>query len=551
MNRPASVLAPILVAAASLVAVGALLYRVTQEPLDAGYVRYLGIADEIVRTGDWIQLRIVDRLYLEKPPLFFWILAVPMALLGSVPNWAPHVPGLLALAVASYSVYRLAREVYGPGEPALAATLLFATTWEAFNQATGKRLDLLFAAWVTAAFASFFLGSGGTRRESARPALLALAWVFVAFAVMTKGPLAILFFLLGVGGFAAWSGRSATLVSRGSFAGIALFVAICAIWPVLLGARLGFEEAFATYAQRSFTTRRAGVFLYLAHLPEQAIPWSVFLPALAVAFLRRRGVRGSDALRFLAAWFLAVFIPLHFSEARHSRYLLPASPALGLLLVSLWYAPLDSTSASPALAIRLRRYGALALFGLVGLAGIAAGIILAALDREPLTGRNLPAEALVASPLSFVLGLAALVGFVSALRRGRAETSLLPAATLVAGVTAVVSLLAAGDLREQDQTGDARAVLASATSAGRPVAMLGLTEEQRQLSRLFTGSAIGSFGDVASLARFATESRESVVLSSPKGRRELEALPGFSIEIRDDFELAQDPIEVLVVRAAP
>lgn len=539
-------------AAVSLLALGALLYRVGQHPLDVGYVRYLGIADEIVRSGDWVVLRKVDDLYLSKPPLFFWILAVPMALLGAVPNWVAHVAGLLALAIALLAVHRLARDVYGPGEPALSAVLVFATLWETFNQATGRRIDLLFVALLAAAFASFFLGAGGLRRGAHRPALLAGAWILVALATLTKGPLAIGFFLLGAGIFAAWTGRLRAFLSAGSLGGMALLAVLCAVWPALLAGSLGLDEAVAAYAKKSFTTRHAGVLVYLAHLPEQNLPWTLFFPALAVALFRRQATRGSDGLRFFLVWFLVIFVPLHLTTARHARYVLPASPALALLLISLWYAPRDATGPLPALVERLRRYGSLATFALLAVAGVGAGFGLALADREPFTGHAIPPEGFVAAPLSLAIGVAAALGFRSVRRRGVAETSLMPLATLVVAVTAVFSLLAAGDLRMQDHTPQARAALAT-VAEGRPAALFDLSEEQLQMSRLLTRRGLPRFRDPAEVAAWATAAAAEapLVLTSPKGRQRLEALPGWRVEGSGEFELAQDPVEVLTLTPRP
>ncbi|MCK7479076.1 MAG: hypothetical protein M0C28_18225 [Candidatus Moduliflexus flocculans] len=57
--------------------------RVVTEPIDHGYVRYAGIADAVVRSGDWIVLRLGDGPYLNKPSLFVWIIALARTLSGS------------------------------------------------------------------------------------------------------------------------------------------------------------------------------------------------------------------------------------------------------------------------------------------------------------------------------------------------------------------------------------------------------------------------------------------------------------------------------------
>ena len=537
-------------AAAGAAALAAMLWRMALEPVDFGYIRYLGIADEMARSGDWVVTRIVDRVYLDKPPLFFWLMAAPIALLGEAPGWVAHLPDLLALALSLFCVQRLGAAIYGRGEPALVGMLVFATTWETFNQASGKRLDLVFAAFLTAAFTAFYLGAAGGKEGRPQPILLALAWLAVALATLTKGPLAILLFVLVALTWAAWSGRLRIFASRGSLVGIAICVGLAALWPALLIGRLGFEETLRALHGTDLATRKGGLLLYTQNLPVLQLPWSLFFPALAAWLWRRRPWAASNGFRFLLVWFIVIFVSLHFSEARHQRYLQPATPALSLLLLCLWYEPGGGLAPLKGAAERLARWASAGCLALLALGGSLAGVGLLLLDREPFFGHEIPPERWIAGPVALATGAFAAFTLRRLRRTGVALQSPLPLAVLLLGVLTSISLLAAGELRAKDPTKLARAALLPVTE-GRPAALLGLDEEQHQMSRLLTRRPLLLLSSLEAAAQWARSQPEpgALVLTNDAGRRALAREPGLRIRILRDFELAQERVELLEIRS--
>ncbi len=68
------------------IASAAIIWVCAVEPLDHGYPRFSAIADAMVRTGDWIVPNLDDEVYLQKPPLFIWLVAIPIALTNRVPE---------------------------------------------------------------------------------------------------------------------------------------------------------------------------------------------------------------------------------------------------------------------------------------------------------------------------------------------------------------------------------------------------------------------------------------------------------------------------------
>src|SRR3954469_18284267 len=55
-----------------------------RDPWPADEPRFALVAQDMLRSGDWLIPRVGGDLYADKPPVFFWLLAASMALTGSV-----------------------------------------------------------------------------------------------------------------------------------------------------------------------------------------------------------------------------------------------------------------------------------------------------------------------------------------------------------------------------------------------------------------------------------------------------------------------------------
>ncbi len=58
--------------------------------------RYAQIAHEMAEDGNWILPRHNNRIYPDKPPVFFWLIALSYAVTGEVSSFAARFPSALA-----------------------------------------------------------------------------------------------------------------------------------------------------------------------------------------------------------------------------------------------------------------------------------------------------------------------------------------------------------------------------------------------------------------------------------------------------------------------
>ena len=66
--------------------------------------RYVGVAWEMVRSGDWLTPTLNGLPYFHKPPLFYWITATSLWLFGNH-EWAARFASLVGAAVGSLACY--------------------------------------------------------------------------------------------------------------------------------------------------------------------------------------------------------------------------------------------------------------------------------------------------------------------------------------------------------------------------------------------------------------------------------------------------------------
>lgn len=344
-----------------------------------GWVRYGGLALRMVQSGDWVVPREGSAIYLAKPPLIVWMIAWVTPAAGNVPVWTLHLPVALSFVATLTATGLFARRWFGRWEPALVAVALLATSWEFTTLARSRRLDPLFAACLTCSLVCTWQLLEARGLSSGRRLLLVLANAFwLALATLAKGPLGPAY----VAGIAAlhalWTRRGRRFRPLPWLAGATLFALLVLPWPVLLVARLGWEESVAQLTRTDFTTRTGPWWTYLVGLPLRLGPWLLMLPALLAWLARERAWRASRTLRFLLLWLVVMWAPLQLSETRHHRYLLPLFPALALLMTALWYE--EGTGRLRALGgwpARLRVAAPVAVFVAILAVGVASPLVAA------------------------------------------------------------------------------------------------------------------------------------------------------------------------------
>lgn len=311
-------------------------------------VRYADAYAGLLR-GKWLVLSLNGVAYPDKPPLYFWLLRALDAVTGiadpAVFFLGAAVSGLLML----YATLAWAKALRLPGEAGLLAGLALLSTLFFAGLLHYSRMDLLFAALITASQAAFCLAfRPGDEARRGRNAALAL--FLAALATLTKGPLGLAFPVLTTLLFLAWRGRAREFFRKDLLPGLGVLLAVVASWVLAAYAIEGpgflhkiFYEQIFQRATKTFHHAEPWYF-YLVAFPLCWLPWMLAPVALPVRRLfaaqfwrgllaaRRAASPEADARAWL--WFSAVsgLTLLSLLSGKVVIYLLPQLAPLALLL---------------------------------------------------------------------------------------------------------------------------------------------------------------------------------------------------------------------------
>lgn len=303
--------------------------------LDNNEGLYAEGAREMLASGDFVIPRLNDVTYLEKPPLFYMLVAGVFAALGELESVARLVSVLAAVACL-VGTMRFAAAL-GRDQAGRLAALMLGSSVGFVLMARVVMPDMLFTTLLNLA-----LFSGYLALRQRNPRHLRASCVLLALAVLTKGWLACALFVLVFGVYVLLRPHAERRDLLRIFLDVPawlLFVAVVAPWHVL--AVLQDADFAWFYFVNEHILRFLGLreprdyytgslFYYLPRILLFLCPWLIYLPLLLPRYRPADG--DFDAESFLWA---ACLVPLAFfslSIAKGNYYLLVAMPALALLI---------------------------------------------------------------------------------------------------------------------------------------------------------------------------------------------------------------------------
>ncbi|MCC7099811.1 MAG: glycosyltransferase family 39 protein [Rubrivivax sp.] len=337
--------------------------------------RYVGVAWEMLQSGDWLTPTLDGLPYFHKPPLFYWITAASLKLLG-VHLLASRLAPLLGAWVAAMALYAFARRWWDERSARTALAVLLAQPLF-YGGSQFANLDMLVAGCITLTIVLLAHGALAFERDGRVPrAALLGGYAAAAFGVLAKGLIGIVIPTAVIGLWLLGRRRGRTLRALLSWRGALVFAALVAPWFIAMS-RLhpGFAEYFFVvqhfkrYASAGFNNIQP-LWFYAALLGLCTLPWLAWArPALKHAWWTAPG--RSAQRRLLLSWLGFTLVFFSLPRSKLAGYILPAVPALMLLLADAW------CSRHPAGVARSasRAWPATALGAVIGL-GVVGWIAL-------------------------------------------------------------------------------------------------------------------------------------------------------------------------------
>ena len=305
------------------------------------------VARDMVATGHWAIPHIGGRVYVEKPPLFMWTVALFSR--RGVTEWSLRLPSVLAAATTVVVTFAITARLVGTAAGVMAGAVL-ATSFTMFQWARTGRMEAMLTLWIALSVWSLI------RWLAERRSVDALAFgLWVGLGVLTKGPAAFLpvavgaLALIGRGRSRAGVGRAVGLATLATASLVLVWIALAAVEPSFVSYAAGVGPRFA----QEMDSSRSRSALDLKILGAGMFPWSLAVPGAVLVVVRgRRELARTLAVPLLwAGVVLLIFAVLMRPREPH---FLPVYPALAILVAWAWWAASPRTRwamAAPLLAV--------------------------------------------------------------------------------------------------------------------------------------------------------------------------------------------------------
>jgi 4-amino-4-deoxy-L-arabinose transferase-like glycosyltransferase len=279
----------------------------------------------------WLPRLTDETVDLQKPPMYYWLVAATARITGSLDAWSVRFPATMS---ASLAVFAVAWSLWRRGRPlaSLLAAVILATAQHFTWLARTARIDMP----LTLCVAIAAIAIGLERRWQV------VGFLAIAAAILLKGPIGLVLPLAVIIGDRFMENRlNGSSIGWKSFRwGIPLSLLIAAPWFIEANSLTDGRFFQVFFWHHNFERAIGGSDTLAVHpwwyygprLLVDALPWSIpLIPAIVVLF--RLGIwRNDREARFGLLWLATVVGILSFAKFKRADYLLPAYPGMAMML---------------------------------------------------------------------------------------------------------------------------------------------------------------------------------------------------------------------------
>jgi 4-amino-4-deoxy-L-arabinose transferase-like glycosyltransferase len=294
--------------------------------------------------------QLAGEAFCEKPPMTYWLAALPVRLLGTQ-AWAARLPNFLYALITALAVGLTAARSLGRfgGLVAAAAIGTFLLSYQvAIWLATDAPLLAAVAVALLGAYKGFYASSSPERLRAYLLMHAALGFGFLSKSAVAWMVPALTIFVLSL-----WEKRWRELLRWELYAGLLLQAAMILTWVWFVYSGQDGPAHLRVFFWNNLVGRFAAVDAppelqyaaahrnypgkYLVELPIYLFPWTLLVIAAARrAWLSRRSQIDSRALRFAIASSVPAVVILSLAATARNVYFAPVLPGIALLVA--WWA---------------------------------------------------------------------------------------------------------------------------------------------------------------------------------------------------------------------
>lgn len=293
--------------------------------LDPDEPVYAETAREMLQTGDFLSPRIFGDYWYDKPPMYYWLVALAFSIFGDG-EFASRFPAALMGSGTAIMVY-------------FAATKMFnerAGFWGAMVLTSCIQFFYLSKAAVTDTTLLFFMTGALLCFANKRYWLM---YVCMALATVTKGPIGIVFPGAIIFLYLLFMGQLREILRMHVLRGLLVYLLIASPWYYLMYTVHGmdFINTFLGFHNLTrFTTpehaSRVTFWYYFPVIILGLFPWTGLLIQSVKASISDSRIDDMRQLLFLHVWWVFVFIFFTICKTKLVSYILPMFPALAIII---------------------------------------------------------------------------------------------------------------------------------------------------------------------------------------------------------------------------
>lgn len=305
------------------------------------YLRFAETAREMMYTGDYVVPHYAGKIYLAKPPLLMWSIALPSKFYGVITPFTARIPSALCALLSVITVFLFGNHLYKNAVAGFWAGLILLSNYMFFLYSRTIKTDMMLTTFIFTTLYTFYMGYTSDNRK--KRFYFILFYISVALAILTKGPLGLIIPLLIIFVYLLCKKELAFFRHMHWLMGAGILGIIVGPWVILMCQRIGLDtvvkNAFSESAVR-YSTEEYGhkqpFYFFLPELIKGFLPYSVFFPATFVYLFSKRVERKHGDRWWLSLWFITVFVFMSISRCKSARYILPLYPALALMIGGMW-----------------------------------------------------------------------------------------------------------------------------------------------------------------------------------------------------------------------
>lgn len=308
-------------------------------PTDRDESRFVQATKQMVETGDFVDIRFQDVPRYKKPAGIYWLQATAVLASGEgadAPIWVYRTVSVAGALVSVLTAAWLGTRMFGASAGFVAGFGLAGILMLGFEARIAKTDATLLAAALIAqaALAAVYLGH---RQGAAAPRAPWVFWAAQGVAILIKGPIVPVLSLATVVAVAFLDRDRAWLRRLKAGRGVLLALLIAAPWLAVITWKSG-AEFWQEAVGRDFLGKVAsgqeshgfppGYYFVL----YSATFWPFGVPAVAAGLAALSRFRSDPRLLFCVAWYLPYWIAIELMPTKLPHYILPAYPALVMLM---------------------------------------------------------------------------------------------------------------------------------------------------------------------------------------------------------------------------